>query len=174
MTTKKALIQVSDTTNLHKLAPFLIEQGFELVSWGKSRTYLKQHNIKARDITDDELQRIDDYGIADFSIVVCNLNDIEKEINASDSTLDSVFEHVEQYVLHMIRSAATEYKDTIILVTPSDYDTFMELYSRESDLNTYARVMCAQKAFAHTSKYDSILSQYLYVGSMQLRNSEKK
>lgn len=174
MSIKRALIDVADKTNLHKLAPFLQENGVEIVSWGTTLKYLKQHHVKAQAITPEQLENIVVGNLDEFDLIVMNLNDIEGTINKSGTTFEEAITHIDVASVSVLRQAAKQYENVITIINPTDYDQFMVTYAENSTLSEYARVQLAAKVFAHTAKYDDIIAQHFYVGLVQLRNREKK
>lgn len=190
MTINRALISVSDKKHLNVLAPFLQENGIEIISTGGTLKYLKQHGIKAVDISkftgfpemmDGRLKTlhpkvhggilgrrgVDDEVMAEQEIlpidmVVVNLYNFEKAISTPLITLPEAIEQIDIGGPAMIRSAAKNFKDVVVLVNPDDYEDFMLLYEFEGDIGYSQRMKYAQKVFAHTSKYDDMISQYFY------------
>lgn len=191
MAINRALISVSNKQNLNYLAPWLVEQGIEIISTGGTLKYLKQHKVKAIDISqftgfpemmdgrlktlhpkvhggilgrrgiDDEIMVENE--ILPIDLVVVNLYNFEAAISTPGTTLPEAIEQIDIGGPAMIRSAAKNHKDVVVLCNPSDYDEFMTAYTANEGEITYAhRVKFAQKVFAHTSKYDDMISQYLY------------
>lgn len=190
MIIKRALISVSDKRNLNILAPFLIEKGIEIVSTGGTLKYLKQHGIKAinistftgfpeimdgrlktlhpkvhggilgrRDIDNEVMTK---HEILPIDLVVVNLYNFEAAISTPGITLPEAIEQIDIGGPAMIRSAAKNHKDVVVLTNPADYEDFMLLYNWENDISYTQRLKYAQKVFAHTAKYDDMISQYLY------------
>lgn len=190
MAIKRALISVSNKTNLHKLAPFLQEQSVEIISTGGTLKYLKQHQVKVTDIStitgfpemmggrlktlhpkvhggilgrrDVDLEVMKEHEIEPIDLVIVNLYDFETAATKVGSTFDDTIEHIDIGGPAMIRSAAKNYKDVVVLVDPADYDDFMRLYQPSGEISHNQRLRYAQKVFAHTAKYDTMISEYLY------------
>lgn len=189
MTITRALISVSDKTNLHKLAPFLVNRGVHLISTGGTLKYLKQHNIKVTDISDFTgfpemmdgrlktlhpkihggiLHRREEevdaelattQGIELTDLVVVNLYNFEGTITNPRSSFADCVENIDIGGPTLLRAAAKNHKYVTVLNNPTDYDEFMDRF----DTNTEQfRRKLAQKVFAHTAKYDDIISLYLY------------
>lgn len=186
---KRALISVSSKKNLNILAPFLIEQGFDIFSTGGTLKYLKQHKVKAFDISsytnfpemmDGRLKTlhplvhggilgrrsIDDeimiqHNIIPFELVVVNLYDFEGTISKPGIQLEEAIENIDIGGPTMLRSAAKNYKDVTVMCNPDDYVDYMALYTK-NNLTESIRLKFAQKVFAHTAKYDDTISKYLY------------
>lgn len=189
VTVKRALISVSHKKNLNILAPFLIEQGFDIFSTGGTLKYLKQHKVKAFDISsytkfpemmDGRLKTlhplihggilgrrsIDDeimiqHNIIPFELVVVNLYDFEGTISKPGIQLEEAIENIDIGGPTMLRSAAKNYKDVTVICNPDDYVDYMALYTK-NNLTESTRLKFAQKVFAHTAKYDDTISKYLY------------
>jgi phosphoribosylaminoimidazolecarboxamide formyltransferase/IMP cyclohydrolase len=60
----------------------------------------------------------------------------------------------------MIRAAAKNFQDVIVLVDPQDYDIVKE-YMKKGDIPYKFRFYLAKKVFTHTAKYDGVISSYL-------------
>jgi phosphoribosylaminoimidazolecarboxamide formyltransferase/IMP cyclohydrolase len=60
----------------------------------------------------------------------------------------------------MIRAAAKNFPDVIVLVSPADYAPVLEKL-RAGGVNEAERKRLAQKAFQHVAYYDTMISQYL-------------
>lgn len=185
----RALISVTDKTNLHKLAPFLVDRGVQLISTGGTLKYLKQHNIKVTDIsaftgfpemmdgrlktlhpkihggilhrrdeeTDAELAT--EQGIELIDLVIVNLYNFENTISNPNNTFETAVENIDIGGPTLLRAAAKNHKYVTVLTNPSDYDEFMNEFE---NITEKRRRKYAQQVFAHTAKYDDIISMYLY------------
>lgn len=191
MTIQRALISVSDKTKLHILAPFLQEKGVEIVSTGGTLKYLKQHGVKAIDIStftgfpemmdgrlktlhpkvhggilgrrDKDEEVMLEHAIYPIDLVIVNLYNFEKAISTAGITLPEAIEQIDIGGPAMIRSAAKNHKDVVVLTNPDDYEDFIAQWMAENGEISYKqRLKYAQKVFAHTSKYDDMITQYLY------------
>lgn len=190
MNIKTALISVSNKKNLHKLAPFLISKGVEIISTGGTLKYLKQHNIPVTNISDFtempemmggrlktlhpkihggilgrrdvDIDVMAEHNITPIDLVVVNLYDFESAISTPGCTKSIAIEHIDIGGPAMIRSAAKNHQDVYVLVDPTDYEDFMHQYNNDEIQLAKLRVKYAQKVFAHTSEYDKLVSEYLY------------
>ena len=61
----------------------------------------------------------------------------------------------------MVRSAAKNYHDVIVIVDPSNYSLVIEELRNNGDVSSATRYRLAVEAFSHTAYYDSIISGYL-------------
>ena len=194
MNIQRALISVSNKTNLHELAPFLQEKGVEILSTGGTRKYLTQHRVKSTEVSkytgfpemmegrlktlhplihggilgrrgqDEEV--MSEHNINPIDLVIVNLYDFEGAISKSDCGLDCAVENIDIGGPTMLRSAAKNFNDVVVLVDPTDYDEFMVNYD---NITLQRRLKYAQKVFAHTSKYDNMISQYLFYNIFKVK-----
>ena len=59
----------------------------------------------------------------------------------------------------MIRAAAKNHENVVVLVDPSDYEDFIEKYEHNQITIEYRQYLAA-KAFGHTASYDAAINQY--------------
>ena len=60
----------------------------------------------------------------------------------------------------LIRSSAKNHKSVVVIVDFNDYDFVWQQLKENGDINYETRRRLAQKAFAHTARYDAIISSY--------------
>ena len=97
--------------------------------------------------------------IKPIDVVVCNLYPFEETI-AKTSNLDIAVENIDVGGPTMIRSAAKNFKNVIVVVDPSDYG-FVSKFLTKGDVSDSVRKNLAAKAFSHLSFYDSQIAQFL-------------
>lgn len=187
---KRALISVTNKKNLNVLASYLQECGVEIISTGGTLKYLKQHNIKATDITkitnfpemmdgrlktlhpkvhggilgrrDIDTDIMAEYDILPIDLVVVNLYDFGDAIAQPGVTMDTAIENIDIGGPAMLRSAAKNNKDVVVLVNPEDYEDFIDMDKSDVGITPLQRLRYAQKVFTHTSMYDTTISQYMF------------
>lgn len=162
MTIKRAIILTSNNQNLNHLAPFLKENNVEILSMGKPLKYLKQHGIKAIDLVTLPTFPALILDCVGIDLVVVNFPDFEKIVSSPDANLQWVLDQVEIGGTTLIKTAAKQFKDIVVLTSPSDYDEFMIKFANDT-IDNKQRIKYAQKAFAVVSKYDDMISKYLYI-----------
>ncbi|MCA9098644.1 MAG: bifunctional phosphoribosylaminoimidazolecarboxamide formyltransferase/IMP cyclohydrolase, partial [Planctomycetaceae bacterium] len=136
VTSRRALISVSDKTNLDQFAKALVELGFEILSTGGTSKYLVQHGIPVIDVSSytgfpeimdgrvktlhpkvhgailgrpdlaGDAEAIKAHGIIPFELVVVNLYPFEATVAKPDVTLEDAIENIDIGGPSMIRSAA--------------------------------------------------------------------
>lgn len=183
----RALVSVSDKTNLVKLAHFLSEQSIEIVSSGGTRKHLEDKGFVVTPIEEvtgnpeafggrmktlsfqvssgilfrrdhqDDLKQADSLGIKAIDIVVCNLYPFAK-VKESGGTWDELIENIDIGGPTLIRAAAKNYCDVWTLTKPEDYDRFIEKFQDNAD-SLNIRKDFARIAFSHTAAYDSLIAE---------------
>lgn len=185
---KRALISVFDKSGILELAKTLEKLNWEIISTGGTFKYLEENEISPINIEDitnfpeilegrvkslnpfihggilykrdnkDHRKIIENLEISSIDMVVNNLYPFEEKLKEK-SPHDEMIENIDIGGPTMIRSAAKNYKDVIILTDPNDYeDIIKELKSGELKENT--RLNLARKAFSYTAHYDSLISNY--------------
>lgn len=110
----------------------------------------------------DELQK---HGIGQIDIVAVNLYPFEETINKipkpEDKNIDQdIIENIDIGGVALLRAAAKNYKDVMVVCGADDYKTVIDGLKNNS-VNNEMRLSLAAKAFRHTAYYDSLISNYL-------------
>jgi len=103
-----------------------------------------------------------DHELVCIDLVVVNLYPFEKTITSENVKFEDAIENIDIGGPTMLRSAAKNFRDVTVIIDPADYKPVCE----EMDANDGAvsfefNKKCAQKVFANTSFYDSLISDYL-------------
>lgn len=105
---------------------------------------------------------LDAHRILPIELVVVNLYQFEKVAANADARLQDLIENIDIGGPTMIRSAAKNYQDVAVVVSPSDYDTILsEMRTNAGDLTSATRWRLAKKAFRTTADYDRAISTRL-------------
>ena len=96
-----------------------------------------------------------------IDLVVCNLYPFESTIKKKNVGIQEVIENIDIGGPTLIRAAAKNYKDVLVVTNPSQYNKILQLLHAGEDISLEHRERFALEAFAHTSRYDSIISKYL-------------
>lgn len=189
---KRALISVSNKINLERFAKELSKLGVKMISTGGTRKKLLDIGlevIKVSDIIDfpeildgrvktlhpiiyggilairennAHIEELKAHNIDQIDMVVVNLYPFEETISKPDTELMEALENIDIGGPTLIRAAAKNYKDVVIITDPNDYDMIIdELKANNGEVGLQIRQNLALKAFIHTSRYDSIISNYL-------------
>ena len=187
----RALLSVSDKGGLIDLAQGLAKRGVELISTGGTARALSQAGVQVLGISDvtsfpemmdgrvktlhpavhggilarrdhpGDLSAISEQGIQPIDIVVVNLYPFAQTAQASETTFDQLIEQIDIGGPSMVRAAAKNFKDVLVVVDPNDYAFLIEALDDSSKLDSSFRFRLAQKAFSHTANYDSTIAAAL-------------
>ena len=184
----RALISVSDKRGVAEFAAGLAELGVELLSTGGTYQVLVDAGLSPvevsahtgfpelmdgrvktlhpkihagilarRDVDGPVLQ---EHGIAPIDLVVVNLYPFEQTIAREDATFQSAIEDIDIGGPAMIRSAAKNHHDVLVVVDPDRYPEVLAVL-RDGGSELELRHEFAARAFAHTAAYDSAIADYL-------------
>ena len=186
----KALISVSDKTGVVEFAESLVELGYEVVSTGGTFKALEDAGVPVTSVSDvtgfpeclsgrvktlhpfvhggilamrgdpDHMKQISELGIDTIDVVAINLYPFKETIMREDVTLPLAIENIDIGGPTMLRSAAKNHKDVVVVCDPSDY-TDVILGLRQGDLTYDAKYKLALKVFEHTASYDAMIAEYL-------------
>ena len=99
--------------------------------------------------------------IEPIDMVVGNLYPFSATIAQPDVTMELAIENIDIGGPSMLRSAAKNFRDVIVLSDPADYQDVIAALQQEGDLSYEQRLALSAKAFGHTAHYDSLISNYL-------------
>lgn len=186
---KRALISVSDKTGVEAAAKRLEALGYEIVSTGGTETALKKAGVKTVNISDitgfpecldgrvktlhpavhagllamrsnpEHMAQLERLGVNTIDVVIVNLYPFKQTVTRGCDFAEAV-ENIDIGGPTMLRSAAKNYQDVVVLVDPADYEkTLSELESGAVSLETRKYLM--YKVYQHTAVYDTLISGYL-------------
>ena len=109
-----------------------------------------------------DMEEIKKHGIDTIDMVIVNLYPFEETIAKPGVTFNEAIENIDIGGPAMLRSASKNFKDVVVIVDPTDYEKVIsEMKSRDGDLAQETRLELAKKVFRHTSRYDSVIADYL-------------
>ena len=187
----KALISVYDKSGIEDFGDALDRSGFDLISTGGTFDVLSGAGVKVRQISDvtgspeildgrvktlhptihggilgrrdleDHRLQMSEFGIDNIDVVVVNLYPFVETVLNADSTLEDGLENIDIGGPTMLRAAAKNYPDVLVVVDPSDYAWIGERLLVGGDVSASERKKLALKAFQHVSFYDSAVATWL-------------
>jgi phosphoribosylaminoimidazolecarboxamide formyltransferase/IMP cyclohydrolase len=107
------------------------------------------------------MQTLKDHHIQPIDLVICNLYPFEQTISKPQVSLEEVIENIDIGGPTLIRAAAKNYKDVIVITNPHQYDMIKHSLDQQQPLTLSDREQLALDAFSHTAQYDAIISLYL-------------
>jgi phosphoribosylaminoimidazolecarboxamide formyltransferase/IMP cyclohydrolase len=104
-----------------------------------------------------DLQQISEYEIPEIDLVIVDLYPFEETV-ASGADEPSIIEKIDIGGISLIRAAAKNFKDVVIIASQNQYEPFLELIEEKGAETTIEdRKWFAKEAFAVSSGYDSAI-----------------
>jgi phosphoribosylaminoimidazolecarboxamide formyltransferase / IMP cyclohydrolase len=192
MTIKRALISVSNKTGLVEFATRLSRHSIEIISTGGTAKSLKEAGLTVRDVSDltgfpeilggrvktlhpkvhggllavrhnpDHQLHVKQNDIQYIDLVVVNLYPFRETVARDDVTVEDAIENIDIGGPSMIRSAAKNFQDVVVIVDPSDYVAVAdEMDANSGEVSRATRLRLARRAFETTASYDAVISAFL-------------
>jgi phosphoribosylaminoimidazolecarboxamide formyltransferase/IMP cyclohydrolase len=186
----RALLSVSDKTGLVPFAAALVGAGWELVSTGGTARALADAGLPVVAVSDvtgfpemldgrvktmhprvhagilarrhrpDDLAALAGHDITPIDLVVVNLYPFAQAASTPGITFDALIEEIDIGGPSMVRAAAKNFRDVLVVVAPSDYDRVLEALT-SGGVTPSLRFDLARRAFAHTAAYDQMIATTL-------------
>jgi phosphoribosylaminoimidazolecarboxamide formyltransferase/IMP cyclohydrolase len=187
---RRALISVSDKTELLTLARALSAAGVELVSTGSTCQTIRDGGIDVREVSevtgfpesldgrvktlhpsihagiladlryDSHVDQLSELGIAPFDLIVVNLYPFSDTV-ASGADATVIVENIDIGGPAMVRAAAKNHHNVAVVVDPSDYAEIIDDVAAGGTTLEQRRVL-AGRAFAHTAGYDAAVATWMH------------
>ncbi len=187
----RALLSVSDKTGLVDLARGLSSRAVELVSTGGTAKVLALAGLPVVPISDvtrfpemldgrvktlhpavhggilarrqrpDDMSTLATHQITPIDLVVVNLYPFAAAAARADVDVATLIEEIDIGGPSMVRSAAKNFQDVLVVVDPADYKAVLKELGRPGGPTLDFRLSLARKAFAHTAAYDSMIASTL-------------
>jgi phosphoribosylaminoimidazolecarboxamide formyltransferase/IMP cyclohydrolase len=185
----RALLSVSDKSGIVEFAKGLERQGWEIISTGGTYRKLNEAGIKVIEIDEvtkfpecfegrvktlnpyvhggilhkrgDEahVAQAKELGVEGIDLVCVNLYPFKETIDITDD-FDEIIENIDIGGPTMVRSAAKNFNDVLIVTDANDYDAVLEALEKREDTLEFRRSLMI-KAFEHTAAYDSMIANYM-------------
>jgi phosphoribosylaminoimidazolecarboxamide formyltransferase/IMP cyclohydrolase len=117
--------------------------------------------ILARRSRPDDLSAIERHGIHPIDLVVVNLYPFVRAAADPAMPFDALVEEIDVGGPSLVRAAAKNFRDVLVVVSPADYREVVEQLDRPGGPSLEFRFSLAQKAFAHTAEYDAAIAAEL-------------
>ena len=185
-----ALISVSDKTGVVEFARGLVELGATILSTGGTANAIRTAGVPVTEVSShtgspeilggrvktlhpkihggllgrrgraDDIRQMQEQGIEPIDVVVVNLYPFESTIAKPDCIFEDAIENIDIGGPSMLRSAAKNHEDVVVVVDPSDYGRVLEALQAGTVPLSLRREL-ARKVFQHTSRYDGLIANYL-------------
>lgn len=188
---KRALVSVYYKEGLEEIANLLHKNNVEILSTGGTYKFLLEKGIPAKEVEDltgypsilggrvktlhpkvfggilarreneMDLEQMKKYDIPEIDLVIVDLYPFEEYV-AAGAAHQEIIEKIDIGGISLIRAAAKNYKDVVIVASKEMYTPLAEIL-KESGANTTLeqRARFAAHAFAVSSHYDSAIFEYM-------------
>lgn len=127
--------------------------------------------ILNRQENENDIQEMIDFEIPQIDLVIVDLYPFEKTV-ASGGSEAEIIEKIDVGGISLIRAAAKNFKDTIIVASVNEYSTLLDLISNQNCATTLQqRKLLATKAFHITSHYDTAIFNYFNTDETYFKTS---
>ncbi|MDP3671589.1 MAG: bifunctional phosphoribosylaminoimidazolecarboxamide formyltransferase/IMP cyclohydrolase [Telluria sp.] len=192
---KQALISVSDKTGVLDFARALSALGVNILSTGGTAKLLADNGVAVTEVADytgfpemldgrvktlhpkvhggilarrdfpEHVAKLAEHNIPTIDMVVVNLYPFQQAVAKDDCTLEDAIENIDIGGPTMLRSAAKNHKDVVVVCDPADYGLVLAEMkgtgAQAGALSYDTKFMLAKKVFAHTAQYDGAITNYL-------------
>ena len=189
-TVKSALISVFSKEGLEPIVRKLHEQNVTFYSTGGTEDFIKNLGIPVvpvEDVTsypsilggrvktlhpkifggilnrqdhEGDVQQMEEYNIPQIDLVIVDLYPFEKTVASGASEAD-IIEKIDIGGISLIRAAAKNFKDTVIVASVDQYSSLLDLITEQNGATTLEnRKLFATKAFHVSSHYDTAIFNY--------------
>lgn len=184
----RAILSVSDKTGITEFAAELHALGWEILSTGGTARALRDSNVAVTDVSDitrhpeilggrvktlhpavhsgilsrrsvaEDMSTLEQHGYGAIDLVAVNLYPFHEAV-ADNLPLNEAMEEVDIGGPTMLRAAAKNHADVLVVVDPADYRRVIDAL-RGGNVDIAFRRDLARKVFAHTSRYDAAIEGY--------------
>jgi len=189
---QRALLSVSNKNGIIELAGALHEMGIEILSTGGTRRVINEAGVPVRSVSDytgfpemmdgrvktlhpkihagllalrdnlEHMREVDRHGIELIDMVVVNLYPFQETISKDGVALEDAIEQIDIGGPTMLRSAAKNYRDVVVVVNPDRYSRVIEeLRANDGQVSDGLKFELACEVFEHTAVYDRAIADYL-------------
>lgn len=184
---KTALVSVYHKDNLDQLLKKLHQEGVRFISTGGTQSFIESLQLPCQSVesltsypsilggrvktlhpkvfggilcrrdNETDLQQIEQYEIPEIDLVIVDLYPFQETV-ASGAQEQSIIEKIDIGGISLIRAAAKNFKDVVIVASKAQYEPLYELLQNNGAQTTLEdRKWFAKEAFAVSSDYDSAI-----------------
>jgi len=188
-TIKNALISVFDKTGLDKIVTLLNEHDVTIYSTGGTQKFIEELGIKVERVEDltsypsilggrvktlhpkvfggilarrenaKDQEQLKEFDIPEIDLVIVDLYPFEDTV-ASGASHQEIIEKIDIGGISLIRAAAKNYKDVVIIPSKNQYQTLIEILEKGNTLSLGQRKDFATETFNVSSHYDTQIFNY--------------
>ena len=187
----RALISVSDKSNILELATILQDLNIEIISTGGTATLLKENNIKVTEVSNytqfpemldgrvktlhpkiyggilaqkdnpKHIETLKENSIPQIDLVIVNLYPFESTISKINCKYEDAIENIDIGGPTMLRAAAKNHSRVTVITDPEDYKDVIKEITTSNQTSMTMRKKLAIKVFRKISEYDAMIHHYL-------------
>jgi len=187
----RAILSVSDKTNLVDFARALAARGVQLVSTGGTAKTLMDNGLPVTNVSEvtgfpemmdgrvktlhpkvhagilarrsrpDDLEAIRAQGVELVDLVVVNLYPFARAAANPETPFDELVEQIDIGGPSLLRAAGKNFRDVLVVVDPADYSRVIDQLGNADGPTLPFKFELMQKAFAHTAQFDALIAQTL-------------
>jgi phosphoribosylaminoimidazolecarboxamide formyltransferase/IMP cyclohydrolase len=189
---KSILLSVYDKSGIDQLLPLLKQHHIKIYSTGGTFVYIQQlgyeaievetvtgfpsifggrvktlhpavfGGILARRDNERDKDELEKYAIPTIDCVVVDLYPFEKTV-ANAGTPDEIIEKIDIGGVSLIRAAAKNFTDVLVVPSQQNYATLLAVLQNEANTTLLQRRAMAKEAFAITSNYDKAINEWFCI-----------
>ncbi|MEX2531507.1 MAG: bifunctional phosphoribosylaminoimidazolecarboxamide formyltransferase/IMP cyclohydrolase [Gemmatimonadota bacterium] len=190
-TPRRALLSVSDKSGIQEFGRALVERGFQLLSTGGTARTLREAGLPVTEVSEitghpeimdgrvktlhpaihgpllarrdhpADLDALAHHGYRPIDLVAVNLYPFRETIRKGGVSVSEAMEQVDIGGPTMIRAAAKNHANVLVVVDPADYGRVLEGLDEPGGEGLPLRRELAAKVFRHISSYDEAVAGYL-------------
>jgi phosphoribosylaminoimidazolecarboxamide formyltransferase/IMP cyclohydrolase len=184
----RAILSVSDKSGVVDLARALANRRIEVISTGGTSKLLQSEGLSVTSVSDvtgfpemmdgrvktlhpaihagilarrhktEDLDALALQSIQPIDLVVVNLYPFARAAANPETAFDDLIEEIDIGGPSLIRAAAKNFRDVLVVVEPADYPRLIEELARDNGPSLEFRFELMRKAFQHTSAYDMTIA----------------
>ena len=185
---KTALISLSDKTNLQEIVDFMIKKDVKMLSTGGTYKAIKKITDNVTEVSeftgfeemmdgrvktlhpkihagilarrDSDMDILKERGYETIDLVIVNLYPFKETIQENCS-FEEAIEKIDIGGPTMIRAAAKNFKDVVVVTDPKDYEKVMSEWDNNDGISFESRKKLSQKVFSLMADYNKSIANYL-------------
>jgi len=192
-----ALVSLSDKSNLNHIIDFLVKKKIKILSTGGTYIAIKEitdNVVEVSEFTgfdemmdgrvktlhpkihagilarrDTDLELLKEKGYEAIDLVIVNLYPFEETIK-KDCSFEDAIENIDIGGPTMIRAAAKNFQDVVVLSDPNDYEKITREWDSNNGISYETRKNLSQKVFKLMADYNKTISNYLEGGTEKIND----
>ena len=185
---KTALISLSDKTNLKEIVDFLIKKDVKMLSTGGTYKAIKEITNNVTEVSeftgfeemmdgrvktlhpkihagilarrDSDMDILKERGYETIDLVIVNLYPFKETIQ-EDCSFEEAIEKIDIGGPTMIRAAAKNFKDVVVVTHPEDYEEIIKEWDKNNGISFQLRKRLSKKVFSLMADYNKSIANYL-------------